>query len=91
MDLIEQLGPVAGVLVLLAATLWWLRRRGCAAGSPRRSRRRLESLERLPLGPHHSVHLVRLGGKVMVVACSPGGCTLLPLEDGPGSRGEVQP
>jgi flagellar biosynthetic protein FliO len=74
----QQYLGVAVVLGLLAATLWWLRRRGYAAVMPgRRTGRRLESIERLPLGPQHTLHLVRIGGTALLVACSPAGCVLL--------------
>jgi flagellar biosynthetic protein FliO len=79
MDGIGQLAAVAGVLTLLAATLWWLRRRGIASVLPARraAARRLECLERLPLGPNHTLHLVRLGETELLVASSPGGCSLV--------------
>lgn len=79
MDAIGQVAAVAGVLGLLAGTLWWLRRRGIAGVLPARrpAGRRLECLERLPLGPHHTLHLVRLGETALLVASSPGGCALV--------------
>ena len=49
MDLGQQYAGVAVVLCLLGATLWWLRRRGYAAGATGRKGRRLQSIERLPL------------------------------------------
>ena len=78
MDLIGQLAAIGAVLSLLAVTLWWLRRRGFAAVRPRRGERRLlETLDRLPLGPQHSLHLIRLGEQALVVACSPAGCSVV--------------
>lgn len=79
MEMLGQLAAVLAVLTLLAATLWWLRRRGPAVGgaSRRGQGRLLESLERLPLGPQHTLHLIRLGSKALVVACSPSGCALV--------------
>jgi flagellar biosynthetic protein FliO len=79
METIEQMLAVGLVLALLAGTLWWLRRRGIAGVLPaRRSMgRRLECLERLPLGPQHTLHLVRLGDTALLVASSPAGCTLV--------------
>jgi flagellar biogenesis protein FliO len=75
---IGQMTAVAGVLTLLALTLWWLRRRGIAGVRPARAAtRRLECLERLPLGPQHTLHLVRLGETSLLVASSPGGCSLV--------------
>jgi flagellar biogenesis protein FliO len=43
----------------------------------KRSRRKLELVERLPLSPQHSLHLVRLGETMLLVAASPGGCRLI--------------
>jgi len=79
MELIGQMTAVAGVLTLLIAVLWWLRRRGFAqVGAIRMSRsRRMERLERLTLSPQHSLHLVRLGDTALVVAASPAGCCLI--------------
>ena len=79
MEAIQQFSAIAGVLILLFATLWWLRRRGFAAlkmGS-RPAGRKLECLERLALGPQQSLHLVRLGGKALLLASSPAGCSLV--------------
>jgi flagellar biosynthetic protein FliO len=73
----QYLGAVV-VLALLGLALWWLRRRGYAAVMPgRRAVRKMESIERLPLGPQHTLHLVRIGGTALLVACSPTGCVLL--------------
>ena len=79
MDAIEQITAVAGVLTLLGGTLWWLKRRGVAIPSltRRQGGRRMECLERLPLGPHHALHLIRLGDAELLVASSPSGCALM--------------
>jgi len=79
MELVEQVAAVAAVLSSLGGTLWWLRRRGMAtpAWGRTRCRRKLELVERLPLGPQHSLHLVRLGETMLLVAASPGGCRLI--------------
>ena len=72
---------VFAVLALLAGLLWWLRSRGMArfAGplTGRRPRRSLELVERLPLAPHHSLHLVRRDGRSLLIGVSPAGCALL--------------
>ena len=64
---IRQLLAVSGVLLLMGVALWWLRSKGLAQYGMRPSsgarRRTLESMERLPLGPQHSLHLVRLAGR----------------------------
>jgi flagellar biogenesis protein FliO len=75
--------PLASILVvlgLLAGVLWWLRRLGIAvpgAGLARGRGARLESLGKLTLGPQHNLHLVRVDGSVVLVACSPAGCALI--------------
>ena len=87
MELTTQIAAVGSVLALLYATLAWLRRRGVATISPKaKGCNRLEALDRLRLGPQHTLHLVRLGDTALVVASSPSGCAL--LESRPW--GEVQ-
>jgi len=76
MEYLRDFAAVAGVLGGLAATLWWLRHRGWAGSLPKR-RRELECLERLALGPQHSLHLVRVGARLMLVSSSPAGCALI--------------
>ncbi len=79
MDAIRQMAAVAAVLGLMGLTLWWLRRRGLAVPLPagRRGGRRLATVERLPLGPQHALHLVRVGGRGLLLASHPSGCVLL--------------
>jgi len=88
---IGQMAAVAGVLTLLASTLWFLRRHGTLAAvlPVKRKARRLECLERLPLGPHHTLHLVRMGDTSLLVASSPGGCSLVQSFPPEPSRTEV--
>jgi flagellar biogenesis protein FliO len=79
MEAIQQTGAVAVVLALLLLSLWWLRRRGFAGVTMGRKTavRRLESLERLALGPQHALHLVRLGGSALLISSSSAGCALI--------------
>src|SRR6267154_461240 len=71
MDVIQPLAAVVLVLALLCGALFVLKRRGAAAfGLPRLTsggQRRMEVLERLALGPHHVLHLVRVGDRSIVV------------------------
>jgi flagellar biogenesis protein FliO len=79
MELFQDLAAVGAVLTLLAATLWWLRRRGFTGIIPpkRDTTRKMECLERLSLGPQHTLHLVRVGDTALLLASTPTGCALV--------------
>lgn len=67
----------------LAALLWWLQRRGMARFTSGGQARRMQVVERLPLTAQHSLHLVRVDGKLLIVASAPGGCSVIgPVEEG---------
>ena len=80
MDFAQQIAFVIIVLALLAVALKMARDRGLAKftipGRPSRTRR-MEVLERLSLTPNHSLHLVTVDGRTVLVGVSPGGCQLL--------------
>ncbi|MBV8810427.1 MAG: flagellar biosynthetic protein FliO [Acidobacteriaceae bacterium] len=99
-----QVVAVAMVLILLGATLWLLQRRGIANWNGQLLRRAgatkdMSVLERMPLTPNHSLHLVRVLDRALLIGVSPASCTQLadfPIEDvayGPnetgGSRGQT--
>ncbi len=95
MEVLQALAAVIGVMTLLIATLWWLKQRGLVVPvtKGKKGRRKLECLERLPLAPQHTLHLVRLGERVLLLASSPAGCTLLEtatLPDNESAREVVQ-
>lgn len=81
MELSEQLLAVVMVLGILGAGLWVLKRKGFVRTTLRRAPRagelRLEVLDRLPLTPQHSVHLIKIADRTILVGVSPGGCNLL--------------
>jgi flagellar biogenesis protein FliO len=81
MELTEQIAMVLVVFALLGGLLWVLKRRGFASLplGPRRNAgsRRLEVLERAVLTPHHTLHLVRVSGKVVLIGTAPSNCSLL--------------
>jgi flagellar biosynthetic protein FliO len=82
MENFQQLFAVFFVLAILCACLWLFRRNGWALRTPTRRRRRdqppqLEVIDGLTLTPHHSLHLVRLADRVLLVGLSPQGCNLL--------------
>lgn len=81
MEMFQQLLMIAIVLGVLCGGVWLLKRKGYA--SPRLRRQngaghpRLEVLDRLALTPQHSLHLVRLADRTMLIGLSPNGCNLL--------------
>ena len=78
MEPMRQILAVAGVLLLLGASLWWLRHRGVASMRPPGGRKRtLESVERIALSPQHALHLVRLGQRGILLGTSPTACAVL--------------
>jgi flagellar biosynthetic protein FliO len=79
MEVVQQTMAVMLVLALLGGSLWWLRRRGFAGltAARRGGERRMECLERLPLGPQHMLLLVRVGETELLLASSPAGCSLI--------------
>jgi flagellar biogenesis protein FliO len=81
MEPMQQATAVLLVLVLFAGTLYALRGKGLQMVFSRRvaggNQRLLQSLERLPLTPQHSLHLVRVDGRTILVAVSPNGCSIL--------------
>jgi len=81
MEMFEQLFMVAAVLGVLCGGLWLLKRKGWAYTSIRTPLRdgqpRLEVLDRLVLSPHHSLHLVRMADRTLLIGLSPNGCNLI--------------
>ena len=81
MESIQQTLAVVLVLGLLGGVLWWLRRKGVAQFALKTpgigKRRSIQVIERTALTPQHSLHLVRVEGRTMLIAASPGGCSIL--------------
>jgi len=71
---------------LLAAAMIWLRRRA-AAGRPGGREpgraRRLELVDRVSLTPQHSLHLVRVDDRLILVGRSPAGLVRLASRPAP--------
>jgi flagellar biogenesis protein FliO len=85
MESIQQALAVFFVLGLLAGTLYLARSRGLARfrfkGIGRAGTRHMQSIERLPLTAQHSLHLVSVNRRVLLIAVSPGGCTVVDGHD----------
>ena len=81
MNFVQYGGAIVLVLALLLLLIGALQRKGIAQFQfplgGRSAERTMTVLERLPLTPQHSLHLVRVGGDVLLVGVSPSGCNLL--------------
>jgi flagellar biosynthetic protein FliO len=81
MEMFQQLVIVLAVLGLLCGALWALKQKGWARTGLRRKREdgqpRLEIVDRLSLTPHHSLHLVRMADRTLLIGLSPTACSLL--------------
>ncbi len=79
MEMIDPMPAVVAVVVVLATALWWLRKKGLGRWlrpALCRKTRRLESMERLALSPHHLLHLVRVDDRTVLITQSPSGLAL---------------
>jgi flagellar biogenesis protein FliO len=93
MEFARQLVIVALFLGALLAAAQLIRRRGgIPLRFPTRNHRvrQLEAIEKLPLTPTHSLHLVRVAGRDLLIGVSPSGCSLLDAKSPEtSSRGEA--
>jgi flagellar biogenesis protein FliO len=91
-NLFEQSAAVFIVIALLIATLCFLRPKGVATLKVSLRRRMvrghlIQVLERVPLTAQHSLHLVRLGDRALLIGVSPTGCT--GIDSFPASQCEI--
>lgn len=84
MDAMQPVLAALFVLGLLGGALFLLRRKGLARfdvkALGRSGSRQIQLLERLPLTPQHSLHLVSVDGRKLLIAASPGGCAVVDPE-----------
>ena len=76
----QSFGAVFLVMALLGGVLFLLKKRGAASfRMPRMSGapRQMEVIERVTLGPHHALHLVRVGERRVLVATAPSSCQVI--------------
>jgi flagellar biosynthetic protein FliO len=76
---VEQILAALFVLALLGGSLWLLRRKGLASLNltfPKRfsGARQMRIVERVSLTAHHSLHLVRIHNRTILIGVSPSGC-----------------
>jgi flagellar biogenesis protein FliO len=97
--MLQQFLAVFLVLALLLAALWLLRRKGSAAVSPglwrplggKAGAKQMLVIERVALTAQHSLHLVAVDGRRIVVGVSPSGCSPIAMLPGPeAERGPGQ-
>ncbi len=78
MEYLQQMLAVLAVFGFLGGSLWWLRKRGLArftiGGGGNKKAGVLAQVESLPLSPTHTLHLVRMADRGILVASWPGGC-----------------
>ena len=79
MDLIEQLAAVCFVLALLGAAVLALQRKRFVVPG-RNGSKQLEVVERVGLGPQHTLALVRVNGMMVLVGTGPGVCEIRNVE-----------
>jgi flagellar biogenesis protein FliO len=78
MDVIRQALAITFVFLLLWAALWFLKkRRGGTFLGGHTNKGFLESRAKLALSAQHTLHLVRIGDRDLVLAAHPSGLTLL--------------
>jgi flagellar biogenesis protein FliO len=86
LDILPQLLAILGVFALLGFTLWWLKRRGAVQIAPMPFRmsaskgthpKMLQRVDALQLSPTHSLNLVRMADRAILIGISPGGFYLV--------------
>ena len=86
MDALQPIGAILLVLGLLAGALFVLKKNrvGGLASDLRLGSggRRLQVIERVSLTPQHTLSLVRVGARMMMVATAPGNCQILDAPEG---------
>ena len=83
MDVLRQVFSVLLVFSLLGVVLWALRRggridfSGLAKKRVLGNTRAMVAIERLPLTPQHTLHMVRVNGREILIATHPQGCSVV--------------
>ena len=81
MEDVQQALAVVAVLIVLVTSLFVLRSKGIVRfafqGKLASNTRRMQAVERLPLTAQHSLHLVSVAGRELLIAVSPSGCSIL--------------
>lgn len=90
MEVVQPLAAIVLVMALLGGVLLILKKRGAVSfrlpGVSGPAPRWLEVVERVSLGPQHALHLVRAGGRVLLVVTGPNSCQLLDFSGADGEK-----
>ncbi len=78
---LQQVLAVSGVLLALVTSLYVLSRKGMVRftmlGKFTSDTRRMQAIERLTLTAQHSLHLVKVSGRELLILVSPTGCSIV--------------
>ena len=78
MDIVRQILAVVFVFALLWVALWLLRRKGTVRiGTRKGEPPRIESRGKLALSAQHSLHLIRVADREVLVGLHPSGFTVI--------------
>lgn len=83
---VEQIGAILLVFVLLFGLMWIVRRKELVASASSlfasRAGGRMKVVQRIGLTPQHSVFLLEIESRTVVLATYTGGCSVLASSDG---------
>jgi flagellar biogenesis protein FliO len=80
MESLQQIGAILLVLGLLGSALYFLKKKKLAGfDAGLRGGHRLHVLERVSLGPQHTLCLVRVDERIVMVSTSPASCQVSEL------------
>jgi flagellar biogenesis protein FliO len=83
MELIQQGLSLVAVFGLLGAALWFVKTRQNPLSRKLGGERRMQVLERVALTPQHSICLVRVGARLIMIGTAPSSCQLIQTVEDP--------
>jgi flagellar biogenesis protein FliO len=76
-ELLQQGLALAGVFVSIGAALWFVKTRNAPLFKKLGSERRMQVIERVALTPQHTLCLVRVGERLVMIGTAPTSCQLM--------------
>jgi flagellar biogenesis protein FliO len=83
MELVQQGLSLVAVFALLGAALWFVKTRQNPLSRKLGGDRRMQVLERVALTPQHTICLVRVGQRLVMIGTAPSSCQLLQTIEDP--------